>query len=544
MDILKYFGYQKIKEPNSNIAPESSFSYSPVYGHNNIVVSKVWDGEKTLGELGAVVQNVPDYAKLRIRSYHAYETMDLVKTIISKHFYWTIGTGLKLACEPNRKALKAMGIPEIDFVEFQQNVESRFAIHAKSKECDFLKQKSLHELAMDFFQASYLGADCLCIVRYDNNGPNMQFVSGSHVCNPELGSIYYEQAENLKHTIEDGIEFDERGSHVAYFVKTKPKSKDILENYERIPAKGKKTGKTLAWLISNKKVSPDHNRAVPELAQSLEKINKLDRYFESTISKAEQASKILQTIEHQIESTGENPYDSLIKKRQGMGTTTEQLIDADALQVLGDGLANRIAETTSNQTFNLTQGASMKVFTTDIGSDFIAVSSTGFNQICSSLDIPPEVAMQMYNSNYSASRASINSYGYIVSVKREMFVNQFYIPYYKLWLEFQILTNKIKVPAYIDNINDYMVTDSYSQCRFTGNNMPHIDPLKEVKSVELMLALNLINREQATEILGQGEWSENYSKLTEENKLLPKEELVEEETKNKSNDTKGNTNIR
>jgi hypothetical protein len=57
--------------------------------------------------------------------------------------------------------------------------------------------------------------------------------------------------------------------------------------------------------------------------------------------------------------------------------------------------------------------------------------------------------------------------------------------------------------------------------------MPHIDPLKEIKAVREMLGLSdttpLISREQATEMLGAGQWDENLLKNLEEANLIPKE---------------------
>ena len=135
--------------------------------------------------------------------------------------------------------------------------------------------------------------------------------------------------------------------------------------------------------------------------------------------------------------------------------------------------------------------------------------------------------MQKYNSNYSASRAAINSFGYIITVNRISFANQFYIPFYKLWLEHQILTNKIKADGYMENITNFMVTESFAQCRFIGKNMPHIDPLKEIKAVREMLGIDdncpLISREQATELLNMGQWDENFMKSLEEENIIPKE---------------------
>ena len=76
-----------------------------------------------------------------------------------------------------------------------------------------------------------------------------------------------------------------------------------------------------------------------------------------------------------------------------------------------------------------------------------------------------------------------------------------------------------------------MALEAYAQCRFTGKNMPHIDPLKEVKAIREALLGNLISREQATENLGYGSWEENFKKKLEEDKLIP-EPKVETDNSN------------
>ena len=514
------------KEAESTVPQSTVYHGDFSYGHSYPIVNKNWDGEKTLGELGVVVRNIPDYQKLRLRSYHAYATIDTVKIIASKFFYWTIGVGLKLQAEPNRTVLESEGINNDKdvYAKFQKNVEARFMVYANSKECDFLKEKTLHELALDAYQGQFLGGDMLVIVRFDDNGPNIQLISGDHVCNPSLDEI--SEVEKRKNYVEHGIEIDEKGAHVAYFVKTK--QKNDIDKYERIPAKGVKTGKRLAWLISGKKICPDHLRGVPAMAQSLEKINKLDRYVEAAVTNAEQGAKIVYSIEHQEFSSGESPLDQVVARKRNPSIVQNGNSDDNNPIVLADGLANRITETTSGQTFNMPNGASLKAFDSKIETNFGEFHGTVFKSISAGVDVPPEVAMQEYNSNYSASRAAINSFGYIIVINREKFANEFYIPFYKLWLEWQILNKKIVAPGYIENITNFMVTDSYSNCRFVGNNTPHIDPLKEAKSIELMLQMKLISREQASEMLGVGSWDENFRKYLEEDAIIPKEEEEED----------------
>jgi capsid protein len=508
-------------ETKENAESGSSYYFGKgAYGQYYSVVDKVWDGEKTLGELGTVVRNIPDYEKLRLRSYDAYAKSDVVRIVSSKYFYWVIGSGLKLQSEPNRTVLESEGIKGVNYSAFQKLVEARFAVYANSKNACYTNEKTLHELADDAHRCSFLGGDALVIARFGEYGPNIQIISGEHIKNPGLDNNFAVEAEKKGHKIEHGVEIDKKGRHIAYIVRTR--SKDELEDeYERIPAYGANTGKRLAWMISSQKISPDHIRSVPEISQSLEKINKLDRYTEAAVGKAEQAAKLLYTIKHREYSTGESHLDAIVNaKRSGVSTISSP---TDG-QVLADGLANRIAETTSNQTFNLTPGAELESFSTEIETDFAAFHAAIFKTVSSGMNVPPEVAMQEYNSNYSASRAAINSFGYIISIKRAKAALDFYIPIYKLWLEYEILTNKIEAPGYLENIKNYMITESYSQCRFLGKNMPHIDPLKEAKAIELMLQMKLCSREQATEMLGLGQWDENFMKSLEEETIIPEEE--------------------
>jgi len=538
---MKIFGrtfFEKETESEMQSEPKSSVVYQDrdlIYGQSYPIINKNWDGEKTLGELGVVVRNIPDYKKLRLRSYQAYETMDVFKTIASKYFYWKIGSGLKLQAEPNVTVLKSEGldVSDAEFAEFQKTAEARFLIWASSNQSDYLKQKNLHELASDFDRGAFLGGDNLLIVRFDNNGPTIQFISGEFVCSPGIETEHYTKAEAAGNCIEHGIEIDKYGKHIAYFVRIKVKND--VDKFERIPAYGKDSGKKLAWLVSSKKSSPDHLRAVPAMSQSLEKINKLDRYHEAAVSKAEQAANIVHTLKHKEFSTGEGILETAVAKKRGDGVIG---VDLEKNKVLADGLANKIAQQTSGTAYNLPIGTELESFESSIETDFGVFHKTIFEGISAGANVPPEVAMQSFNSNYSASRAAINSFGYFITVDRQTFAEQFYIPIYKLWIEYQILSKKITAKGYIQNIDNPMVTEAYTQCRFLGKDMPHIDPLKEAKAIELMLALKLISHEQAAENLGQGSWDENFKKLLKEEGIIPKEEEVVEPNKVKNDKTR------
>jgi capsid protein len=525
---VPFFGSKKEEKVETK-----STVYTPVgdNGYNGSywpIVTKRFDGEKTPGELGVVVKNIPLFLNLRLRGYDAFVKTDTVKLLVNRRLQYVIGNGLKLESEPNKTVLKSEGIEDLP-KEFQRLVEERWKIYTRSKYVDFEKRRNLHGLAKDFYSDKFKGGDCLVICRFEEKGVTAQFISGEHVGTPFPGDeSLSEQLQNT--TISHGIECNERGEHVAYYVWTKGENGD-LGKYERIPAYGEKSKRRLAWMIYGQCLSPDQKRGVPDFAQILEKVSKLDRYTEASVGKAEQAAKILFAIEHEQYSTGENPMDAIVKKKMRV---VEDNSNLDGY-TLSDGLANRIVETTTNQTFNLPPGASLKNFGTNIESDYADFHDKNQNDIFSSSDTPPEVARQMYNSNYSASRAAINGWGHIVDIDRQDFANQFYRPFYRLWLEFEVLTNKIEAPGFVRALieDNLMVIEAYTACRFTGKNMPHIDPLKEIKAIREALGnpkegiTPLISHEQATEIAGYGDFEENYLEYREEKDSLIKNEEID-----------------
>ena len=494
-------------------------SYWPIY-------TKSFDGEKTSGELGLVVKLIPDHLRLRLRGYNAYNTTDIIKTLASRRFQWVIGNGLKLECEPNTTILESQGImlPK----DFKKIVEARWRVYTNSVYCDYERRRNLHSIAFDTYFDKFAGGDCLVICRIENSSVNVQFISGEHIKTPILGNEILNKKAN-ENTIVHGIEYNSRGEQVAYYISKKTENSIDLE-YERIEAYGSKSKRKLAWMIYGQKLSPDHKRGVPEFTQVLEKVAKLDRYTEASVSKAEQAANILFAITHDKDSTGENPLEQVTKKKFRISDKEE--VDGYALS---DGLANRITQTTSNQTFNLPPGSKFESFGTDIENTFEGFHKPNFDSICASVDTPPEVAMQQYNSNYSASRAAQNAWGYVIDVDRNNFANQFYKPFYKLWLEVEILTNKIQADGFIQALlsDDYMIVESFIQCRFVGRNMPHIDPLKEIKAIREMLGdpklgiEPLISHEQGAEMANVGDWEENYLEYREERDEIIKDEYVQ-----------------
>jgi lambda family phage portal protein len=485
----------------------------------NPILDDVFDGEKTPGELGSVYDTVPDHLRLRLRAYDMNLKTDIVKIITGKFFKWVIGSGLKLQSEPNEVVLEMSGI-DPDTTNFKKQAEALFGLYADSKYSDYNRIDWLHEKASEAFKTAFLGGDVLCVIRFDNYGPNIQVIDGQQVSNP-LNETGKEEGNIIKH----GIELNKKGEHVAFWVSSYKDDGSI--DHKRIKALSS-TGILMAWMIYGNKERIDHHRGIPVISSILEKIAKLDRFVEASVTKAEQTANVVYAFKHNDESTGENILTQQLSSKKTTDETEETTFEKNGRT------AAMLRQTTSGTVMNLTPG-----------SDLISLSNSGetsFNEffravfvcLCASVDIPEEVALQKYEQNYSSSRAAINGWEHIVEIYRQKFAKKFYEPFYRSWLEYQVLKGKIKAPGFLEAQanNDFMALEAYFNARFTGKKMPHIDPLKEAKAIRTMLGENttaLISFEQATEAMGSGDWNSNYKKHLEEKKIVP---VIKEEKPN------------
>jgi capsid protein len=151
---------------------------------------------------------------------------------------------------------------------------------------------------------------------------------------------------------------------------------------------------------------------------------------------------------------------------------------------------------------------------------------TNIQLISAAIGIPYEVAMAMYNSNYSASRAAIKDWEHTMKTAREKFAVQMYQPTYDLWLEMEIFTGKIQANGYIKSLNEgnVMALEAYKSARWLGANVPHIDPVKEIVAARLKLGDDttpLTTYDRVTEDLGTGDFAQISEKIKQEKKLIP-----------------------
>lgn len=509
-----------IETQNSEFIGNGKIGYNPI-------LYDIFDGEKNPGELGAVYDTLPDHVRLRLRAYDMNLKTDIIRIITNKFFKWVVGTGLKLQSEVNETVLEMCGVSE-DIPRLKKQSEALFNLYASSTYSDYQNKDSLHEKAVEAFEASFLGGDCLCVLRVNKFGTNMQVVDGQHVESP-----LDERGKGAGNTIKSGIELNKKGEHVAFWVRTDPEDTGNIV-HKRIKSRNS-NGNLVAWMVYGSKARIDHHRGIPVISSILEKVSKLDRFVEASVKKAEETANVVYAFKHNLNSTGENILkESLTSKKNTGDGTSEDIYERNGK------IALAFRQSVNGQVLNLTPDSDLVALSTENETTFNEFFRAVFVGLCAAVDIPEEVALQKYEQNYSSSRAAINGWEHIIEIYRERFAKKFYKPFYRLWLEHFILKDKIQSQSYLTSRinNDYLAMEAYYNCKFTGKKMPHIDPLKEAKAIREMLGdktTPLMSREQAAESLGVGDYNENIKKFSAEEDALPQTIKDKQNAQNENN---------
>lgn len=486
-----------------------------------------FNGEKNLGEIGPALNYVLDYQMLRARSWQAQLESDLAQTAVKRLVSWTIGNGLKPQAEPIEYILKSEGV-NLDKKKFQKDVETRFNLFRKSK-CDYSGMLTLNELEWEAERNAIIGGDVLVIQRYNKGKHTIQLIDGDQVMSPYYGTEWYPKSLPDGHRLIDGVEIDDKGKHIAYWVRSYPVNGDIKDLYaykfDRIEAWGKKSGLQMAYLYYGIRQRLSNTRGIPLLSACLEKIAKLDRYSEATLGQAEEAAKVSYQVIHDRDAEGKSPW----LKSTVEGFNVEGSLNmANRLMQTDDGetIANKIQATTNKQSYNMPPGSEIKMLINENPLYFKDFYEKNSDSLYATLELPPNVATSKYNDSFSASRAAIKDWEHTLDVKRFKHSTRFIQPIYDFFLEINIIEGKITAPEYINAkySGNEDIIGSYRNVRFVGPNVPHIDPVKEVQAARLILGtagahIPLNDVESVTESLGLGEASENIIQFADELKM-------------------------
>lgn len=522
LKISNILGQKQEKAPENNGQKPEMRAYMPGYFSQGF--AEAYNGEKNLGEAGEIKEYYMDYQALRMRSWQSYLESEITQTVINRYTKWIIGSGLKVKSEPNAKFLQANGI-QIDPVTFTSNIEHQFSVYANSTLCDYAGMHTLNHIAKRIFINAKVGGDVLVVLRVKDGLLKIQMIDGGQICDEYGSSEYFPIELENGNKLVGGIEISPSGEHVAYHVKTGTYNL----NYVRVDRKNS-MGMVQAFLVgSSLKLREANYRCIPSISAILETLKKLERYKEATVGSAEEQNKIPYTIERGSSSDGTTPLAGKLAKAYDLGNSDQIAKDINDVQ-----LADNIAATTNKNVFDMPIDTTLKSLDAKMQLYFKEFYGVNEDSTFYTVGIPPDVARSKYDSNFSASRAALKDWEHTLLVERADFTEQFYGVIYDFWFALNVMQNNIQAPGY-SITSRTLINEAYTNCRFIGVGVPHIDPEKEaraerIKQGDILGKYPMTTIERSTEKLGDGDSEQNFiqvqKELQELTKIMPEPEPV------------------
>ena len=460
---------------------------------------------------------------LRQRSRMLYMSSSMATSAIQVNRTKVVGTGLILKSAVNRDVL---GITPETAKAWQRNTEAEFNLWAKKRQnCDALGLNNFAGLQQLALKSWLMSGDVFPLLKrkpatqLNPYTLRIHLIEADRISTPSrfCGAMTTEGVvpdgePGAGHKIHDGVEVDNDGSVVAYWICNNYPTQRLLDKndkWTRVLATGEKTGlPNILHVMDSER--PDQYRGVPYLAPIIETILQYRRYTESELMAALIQSFFTAWIKTTA-PTSELPFNEVgagdVAGVPSQNPMEENLSHSPNEYELGPGVINTLGpneEVVFGNPNIPTPG--FDIFTKSIA-----------RQVGAALEIPYDVLLKEFNSSYSASRGALLEAWEAFRMRRSWFVDCFNQPVYESWLSEAVAIGRIKAPGFWD---DPLVRAAWCGANWIGPTQGSLDPLKEAKADLLLASRGIKTYEQVTRERSGGSWFENVEQLKKENELL------------------------
>lgn len=439
-------------------------------------------------------------ALLRKRSRDLYAGGGLARSGIATMTTNVVGWGI----QPKPKIDGEMlGLSDEACDEWERITLREFALWAESPMCDAERQKDFYICQELAFRSMLVSGDVFALFGMKENlrTPYMttiRILEADRVSTPD-GMEGESESKELEGggRIVDGVEIDREGAVVRYHIASRhPLLAETNQSlvWTPIEAYGKETGMpnilhVMTW------ERPEQRRGVPFVAAQIEQIKQLDRYITSELA-ANVVSAMFTAFLTSKEEDGNIGLEDSVNE--------EDKVSDDPLNLeLGPGLIYDLPPGKEVVTANPMR----------VNSGFESFVNTLFTIIGASMEIPKEVLIKKYDSNYTAARSALLDFWKTVRVARTRFNKQFSQPIYEMWLSEAVAAGRIEAPGFFD---DPAIRQAWCGCKWMGSSMGHVDPLKEVNAAEKRIANNISTQEQEASEYNGNDWNANIRQRKKE----------------------------
>ena len=400
--------------------------------------------------------------------------------------------------------------------EWERNTLREFELWAESAMCDAERQQNFYGLQELAFLSMLVSGDCFALFGMKENKrtpyqTTIRILEADRVGTPESGGE--SQVTELENggRIVDGVELDKEGAVVRYYITSRhPLSEENSEEltYTPIEAFGKDTGyPNILHIMTHER--PEQRRGVPFVAACIEYLKQFDRYLTAELAAQVVSSMLTAFIINDADGASVGLEDSVDEE--------EKVTDNDLNLELRPGAIYDLPPGKKIETVNpLRQNTAFQGFC----DTFEILIGSGQN-------IPKEVLIHKYDSNYTASRSALLDFWKTVRVYRRKFNQMFNQQIWEMWLIEAVAIGRVEAPGFFD---DPAIRRAWCGCMWNGVTMGHVDPRKEVEAAILRIQHNLSTEEQEAAEYNGNDWSEVIRQRRKEIEALADLQIQEDFT--------------
>lgn len=410
-----------------------------------------------------------------------------------------------------------LGMTDEAAEEWQTTALREFNLWAKTQMCDASRQNTFWELQELAFRSMLMSGDVFAVFGMKENKRNpyqlvIRLIEADRVSTPESGGG--SEAENIDNggRVIDGVQIDKDGEvtgfHIANYHPLQDDTPGEME-WVYIEAYGKDTGMpNVLHLMTVER--PEQHRGIPFVSGMIEQVKQLDRYMNAELAASIVAAML--TVFIVTDNTEDDGYDSV-----NDGISEDEKVTNDSMRIeLGNG-----------NVYELPPGKHVeKAGDNRAPTAFDNYVSRVITMIGSSMEIPYEVLMHRYDSNYTASRSAILDFWKVVRRYRQQFIQQFNQPIYEAWLAEAVALGRIDAPGFFD---DPLVRDAWCGCQWIGTSQGHVQPVQEANAAKIRMDLGITTGEQEAMEYNGSNWTENMAQRGREEQAktnaMPKQEV-------------------
>lgn len=331
----------------------------------------------------------------------------------------------------------ALGMTDAECDAWERNTLREFKLWAENSMCDAERTKDFYTLQELAFRSQLMSGDVFILFGMHPNRrtpyqTTLRVLEADRISTPDSGGDST-ATESGTGKIVDGVEISRDGAVLRYYISNRhPLAENSTETLEwvAIDAYGAKTGYPNILHVTAFE-RPEQRRGIPFVAAQIEQIKQLDRYLNSELA-ANVVSSMLTAFIMSDEDDGKPGMEDAVNE-------DEKVTDDEYKIELAPGAI-----------YDLPPGKTIKeINPLRNNSGFESFVNTLIMIVGAGMEIPKEVLVKKYESNYTAARSALLDFWQKIKVERTAFNRHFNQPIYEQWLSEAVAIGRIDAPGFL-----------------------------------------------------------------------------------------------